>query len=287
MYRLPDWLKTKRYDSEPVTNMLALLRRLNLNTVCTSCRCPNIYECFSQQTATFLILGNVCTRGCNFCAIEHGKPQPVNPHEPERILQAVETLGLKYVVITSVTRDDLPDGGASHFAKTIDMLKNKIPGIPVEVLVPDFKGNKKALATVAAARPDVIAHNIETIPRLYARVRPGGDYHRSLSLLETVKYFDSAIITKSGLMVGMGENENEILAVLKDLRTAGCQILTIGQYLPPSVSHFPLYDYVTPKAFDRFKELAANEGFLAVASKPLCRSSYKAGQLYRQTLGYQ
>nr|WP_240951388.1 lipoyl synthase [Caldanaerobacter subterraneus] len=255
--------------------MEAFLKNMALNTVCQSANCPNMGECFARRTATFMIMGNICTRNCRFCAVEKGHPQPLDEEEPGRVAEAARRLGLKHVVVTSVTRDDLPDGGASHFAKTIYELK-KLPGVTVEVLVPDFMGNEEAIRTVVEAKPDVINHNVETVPRLYSRVRPKADYIRSLNLLKKVKELDPLILTKSGIMVGLGETEEEVIEVMKDLRDIDCDMMTIGQYLRPSHKHIEVAEYVTPEQFKRYEEIGYKLGFKHVASGPLVRSSYHA-----------
>ncbi len=278
--RLPSWFRQSLANPEVMVSMEGLLDSLSLHTICESARCPNIGVCFSRRTATFLILGNVCTRNCSFCAVEKGRPLPVDDREPEHLLEAVERLSLRYVVITSVTRDDLDDGGASHFARTVSLLHEKRAGTLVEVLIPDFRGSIKALGVVAAAHPEVINHNVETVARLYPEVRPGADYRRSIRLLAVVKELDPGIVTKSGLMVGLGESEEEVVGVMQDLREAGCDLLTIGQYLPPSARHHELARYVTPEEFSRFEVIGKELGFAEVASAPLVRSSFEAAELY-------
>ncbi|HBT49985.1 MAG: Lipoyl synthase [Caldanaerobacter subterraneus] len=272
--RKPEWLKV-RILSEDLNRMEAFLKNMALNTVCQSANCPNMGECFARRTATFMIMGNICTRNCRFCAVEKGHPQPLDEEEPRRVAEAARRLGLRHVVVTSVTRDDLPDGGASHFAKTIYELK-KLPGVTVEVLVPDFMGNEEAIRTVVEAKPDVINHNVETVPRLYSRVRPKADYIRSLNLLKKVKELDPLILTKSGIMVGLGETEEEVIEVMKDLRDIDCDMMTIGQYLRPSHKHIEVAEYVTPEQFKRYEEIGYKLGFKHVASGPLVRSSYHA-----------
>ncbi|MBE3579464.1 MAG: lipoyl synthase [Caldanaerobacter subterraneus] len=272
--RKPEWLKV-RILSEDLNRMEAFLKNMALNTVCQSANCPNMGECFARRTATFMIMGNICTRNCRFCAVGKGHPQPLDEEEPRRVAEAARRLGLRHVVVTSVTRDDLPDGGASHFAKTIYELK-KLPGVTVEVLVPDFMGNEEAIRTVVEAKPDVINHNVETVPRLYSRVRPKADYIRSLNLLKKVKELDPLILTKSGIMVGLGETEEEVVEVMKDLRDIDCDMMTIGQYLRPSHKHIEVAEYVTPEQFKRYEEMGYKLGFKHVASGPLVRSSYHA-----------
>ena len=277
--RLPPWFK-QRTNPEAVMAMEGLLERLSLHTICESAHCPNAGDCFSRKTATFLILGNTCTRNCGFCAVDKGRPSAVDEKEPEHLVAAVEALGLRYVVITSVTRDDLPDGGAAHFARTVSLLREKRPGIMVEVLVPDFLGSREALDTVVAALPSVLNHNLETVPRLYPEVRQMADYRRSVRLLGMVKEFSPGMVTKSGLMVGLGETKDEVVAVMKDLREAKCDLLTLGQYLPPSRQHYPLSLYVSPEEFADFEAVGKSLGFAEVASAPLVRSSFRAAELY-------
>lgn len=247
-----------------------------LSTVCESARCPNRGECFSVRTATFLVLGEVCTRGCAFCAVAHGRPAPPEQDEPERLARAVAELGLDHVVVTSVTRDDLADGGADHFSRVVAALRAGCPGVRVELLVPDFAGSDDALATVVAAHPDVLAHNVETVPRLYPQVRQGASYERSLRLLRRAKALDADIPTKSGVMLGLGETREEVEGVLGDLAGAGCDLLTLGQYLAPSPLHAPVERYVELEEFAQWRVKALRMGFRSVAAAPLVRSSYKA-----------
>jgi len=265
--------------------MERLLDGLRLHTICESALCPNIGECFSSKTATFLILGDVCTRHCTFCAVRKGLPAPVDEQEPQRLLKAVESLGLSYVVITSVTRDDLPDGGACQFAKTITMLRENRKGAIIEVLIPDFLGSTRAIEMLVEARPQVINHNIETIPRLYPEVRPEADYNRSIELLYMVKRLKPEIVTKSGLMLGLGETKKEVIEVMNDLREANCDLLTIGQYLQPSPSHHPVARFVTPEEFSEYEQIGKDLGFIAVTSAPLVRSSFNAAELYTKAKG--
>lgn len=272
----PDWLKV-RVSSEELEKMQNFLHDMSLNTVCQSADCPNIGECFANKTATFMIMGNVCTRGCRFCAVEKGHPLPLDEDEPRRVAEATRKLGLRHVVITCVTRDDIPDGGAQHFANTIHELQ-KIPGLTVEVLVSDFLGNEESIRTVVIAKPDVINHNIETVPRLYPKVRPKADYQRSLNLLKKAKELDDNIATKSGIMVGLGELEDEVIQVMQDLRDINCDMMTIGQYLRPTEKHLEVEEYVTPEQFDKYKEIGYQMGFKYIASGPLVRSSYHAGE---------
>jgi len=269
----------KRINLGEVTRLKKLLRGAGLSTVCENARCPNIGECFGRGVATFLIAGNVCTRGCRFCAIDKGRPLPVDPREPERVAETVRELGLNTVVVTSVTRDDLEDGGAQHFHDTIKQLRKAVPGIHVEVLVPDFRGYIAAIDTVASGGPDVFAHNIETVPGLYAAVRQGADYRRSLSVLSHAKRI--GLTTKSGLMLGLGETPGEIETVMDDLRGAGCDILTLGQYLSPSMRHVPVAEYIPEERFLHYKTLAIEKGFARCASAPYVRSSYKADEQFQ------
>jgi len=277
----PDWLKKRIPSGQACTEVSSLLRDRQLHTVCQEAHCPNLGECFSRGTATFMILGDKCTRSCSFCAVRHDIPLPLDVGEPQRVAMAVEELGLRYVVITSVTRDDLPDGGAFHFAKTIRSIRDQMPNTRVEVLVPDFQGSEWALNIVMEARPDVINHNIETVPRLYPEVRPQADYKRSLQLLKRSKKIDHRILTKSGLMLGLGEDHEEVLNVLEDLLESGCQLLTIGQYLRPSLRHHQVIRFVPPEEFTQWGELASRMGFLAVASGPFVRSSFKAAEMFQ------
>lgn len=280
---VPAWLmeeirKARRgVEDQGVEQTSGLLSRLGLPTVCDSAHCPNRGECFSHHTATFLILGEVCTRSCAFCAVTHGRPQGApNPSEPERLASAVSELGLSHVVITSVTRDDLPDGGAGHYAMVVEAVRRHCPDVKVEVLVPDFSGSEDALLTVLAACPDVLAHNIETVPRLYGSVRRGADYNRSLTLLRRARVHSPQMVLKSGLMLGLGETSEEIESVLRDLAAAGCDMITIGQYLAPSLAHAPVERYVSRDEFVRWRAKALEIGFKSAASGPLVRSSYKA-----------
>jgi len=282
--RRPDWLKARIPSGKSYLETKAILRTLDLHTVCESANCPNIGECFSRHTATFLILGNVCTRSCPFCDIRNGKPLPVDPEEPRRVADASRRLNLRYVVVTSVNRDELPDGGASHYAATIREIKAAIPSARVEVLIPDFMGDEDALRVVLAARPDVLNHNMETVKRLYPRVRPAGRYERSLTLLRQVSVEAPDIPAKSGIMLGVGETVEEIEELLRDLRTHGCSMVTLGQYLPPSGSHLPLERYATPDEFTHYREYGLALGFRQVASGPLVRSSYHAEEQAGETV---
>jgi lipoic acid synthetase len=275
----PPWLR-KRLPSGPAyESVRRLLREAGLHTVCQSACCPNQFECFARHTATFMILGDHCTRNCRFCAVNHGPPRAVDPDEPRRVARAAAHLGLRYVVVTSVTRDDLPDGGADLFAAVIRTLHQQIPEVRVEVLIPDFQGAPQALETVLTAGPVVLNHNLETVLRLYPVARPQADYRRSLDLLARSRQTAPGILTKSGLMLGLGETEAEIRTALADLRTAGVHILTLGQYLQPTAAHLPVARYVTPQAFENWRREALAMGFAAVASGPFVRSSYQADAL--------
>ena len=278
--RLPFWLGQKPADPEITSTMERLLHGLSLHTICESAHCPNIGECFSQKTATFLILGDICTRHCAFCAVKRGHPLPVDEREPQHLLEATEKLDLGYIVITSVTRDDLLDGGASHFVKVIDMLHQNRDDAIVEVLIPDFGGSVEALKAVVDAHPEVVNHNIETVPRLYPEVRPEADYSRSLELLSMVKNLNPDIVTKSGLMLGLGETKEEVVKVMEDLRGVNCDLLTIGQYLQPSSEHHPVARFISPEEFSQYRDIGRDMGFVEVASAPLTRSSFKASELY-------
>jgi lipoic acid synthetase len=276
--RRPEWLKIRATMGENYRQLKGLLRGRGLHSVCEEALCPNIYECFETRTATFLILGDVCTRRCSFCAIASGRPAGLDLEEPARVADAARVLGLRHIVVTSVARDDLPDGGAAIFAETVVKLRAQVPDCSVEVLIPDFGGSRSALELVMAARPDILNHNVETVPRLYRRVRPSARYSRSLELLQRAKEMDTSVLTKSGLMVGLGEAWDEILAVLADLRRANCDIVTIGQYLRPTRGqrHLPVERYYTPAEFQRLKGEGLALGFRAVESGPLVRSSYHA-----------
>ena len=282
--RRPEWLKLSPLDPTILGRMNRLMRDLKLHTVCESARCPNRAECFARGTATFMILGDICTRNCTFCAVKHGMPQPADSEEPQHIVAAVNKLGLRYAVITSVTRDDLPDGGASQFAQTINAIHEYDPNIPVEFLIPDFKGSTSALQTVMNASPAVINHNVETMPRLYPEVRPETNYQRSLELLEKARLLNGNFITKSGLMLGLGETRGEVIEVMTDLREAGCDLLTIGQYLQPSLSHHKVVKYIPPEEFQEYQNIGEKIGFTAVISGSLVRSSFHAAETYLSAL---
>ena len=274
----PKWLRVKAPNSPEFAKTRKTIRALRLNTVCEAAACPNIGECWAKSHATVMILGSVCTRACAFCNIETGKPDLLDPHEPERLADAVGELGLDHVVITSVDRDDLDDGGAGQFARCITLLHERSPATTVEVLTPDFLHKDGAIETVVAAKPDVYNHNLETVPRLYASVRPGARYFNSLRLLDLVKRLDPAMFTKSGLMVGLGEETGEIHQVMDDLRAADVDFLTIGQYLQPTARHHEVIRFVPPEEFDDYAARARAKGFLLVSATPLTRSSYHAGE---------
>ena len=278
--RKPPWLKRRIPAGATYREVHRILQRCTLHTVCQEAHCPNQGECFSQGTATFLILGDRCTRNCRFCAVAHGPVGPPDIDEPRRVAEAVQSMGLRFVVVTSVTRDDLPDGGSGHFARTIREIRRRVPKARIEVLVPDFQGSDSALRTVVEARPDVINHNLETVPRLYPKVRPGAGYHRSVRLLKQVRGFSPHIPTKSGLMVGLGESPEELRQALFELLEAECRMLTLGQYLQPSRDHLPVERFLPPEAFEQWREVALEMGFREVASGPFVRSSYRAGELY-------
>jgi len=284
----PVWLKRRAPDPEALQRMRSLLLRYGLNTVCQGALCPNQGECFGKGTATFLILGRTCTRNCTFCAIpSEERPPAPDPGEPERIARATAELGLKHVVITSVTRDDLPDGGAAHFAETVSALKKNGARVIVEVLIPDFQGSLQALETVVHSGPDIINHNLETVPRLYPEVRPQADYRRSLHLLQMVKEIDPGKISKSGLMLGLGEERQEVLQVMADLREVSCDLLTLGQYLQPSGKHHPVVRYIPPEEFEELQRRGEDLGFKGVFSAPLVRSSFHAAEIFEKTLSPQ
>lgn len=282
--RKPDWLKDMiALDRKDLREVKLTLRGLNLHSVCEGARCPNIGECFTSKTATFMILGDTCTRNCRFCAVKKGIPALPDKREPENIAKAANLMGLKHIVVTSVTRDDLPDGGAHQFKEVIRTLKRECPGTTVEVLIPDLRGDWKALAEIVEEHPDLLNHNLETVPSLYDSVRPQADYGRSIKLLKSAKEMDSTLITKSGIMVGLGEKDEEVLGVMDDLLEAGCRLLTIGQYLRPSLEHLPVVEYVRPEKFEFYSEKALEKGFSFVSSGPLVRSSYHAAELFAES----
>jgi lipoyl synthase len=274
--RHPDWIKVKAPGSRNYLHLKSILREKKLHSVCEEARCPNIGECWGNKTATFLILGDTCTRGCRFCAIDKGKPLALDPEEPRNVALVVKDLGLEHIVVTSVNRDDLPDGGAGHFAKTVFWIKSLNPGIRVELLIPDFDGNLEALETVVNSGIEILNHNIETVPRLYGKVRPGHSYECSLNILREAKERRADVLTKSGFMLGVGESCEEVMGTLRDLREHDVDIVTIGQYLQPSSRQLKVERYVTPEEFSDFKRAADSMGFRHVESGPLVRSSYHA-----------
>ena len=275
--RKPEWIRVRAPVSKEYNETAALMRDHKLNTVCEEAACPNIGECWAKKHATIMILGEVCTRACTFCNIKTGRPDQLDPHEPERVGEAVGKMGLSHIVITSVDRDDLDDGGATHFAQTIQEIRKTSPNTTIEILTPDFLRKEGALEIVVAARPDVYNHNLETVPRLYSEVRPGARYFHSLRLLDQVKKIDPTMFTKSGIMVGLGETKTEVYQVMDDLRAANVDFMTIGQYLQPTPKHHPLIDFITPEEFEEYATMARGKGFLMVSSSPLTRSSYHAG----------
>jgi lipoyl synthase len=276
--RKPPWIRVKAPGSPEYHATRRLMRELDLHTVCEEAACPNIGECWKEKHATVMILGAVCTRACTFCNVATGRPDLVDPHEPKRVGDAVAALGLNHIVVTSVDRDDLDDGGAEHFAAAIRAIRAAAPTTTIEVLVPDFLRKDGAIEIVIAAKPDVLNHNLETVPRLYAEVRPGARYFHSLRLLDQAKRLDPTVFTKSGIMVGLGEERAEVLQVMDDLRMAEVDFLTIGQYLQPTPKHHPIADFITPEAFEGYRRQALGKGFLMVSASPLTRSSYHAGE---------
>lgn len=283
----PDWLRVKAPQWERVGAVKAILQDLGLNTVCEEASCPNIGECFQAGTATFLMMGPACTRACPYCDIDfEKKPQALDPTEPLRLAESVRRMGLSHVVITSVNRDDLADGGASQFVACIEAVRRESPKTTIEVLIPDLCGNWNALATILAAKPEVLNHNTEAVPRLYRRVRPQGDYQRSLELLRRTRELAPSVYTKSGLMAGLGETDAEVRQVMDDLRAVDCDILTLGQYLQPSPKHLPVVEFVTPDQFNTWRDVGEAKGFLQVVSSPLTRSSYHAGEVQRLMAQY-
>ena len=283
--RLPSWVKVKMPGGPNYLELTGLLRENQLHTVCEEARCPNIGECWERRTATFMILGDICTRACAYCAVTSGKPTGLDLQEPIRLAETVQNMGLKYAVITSVNRDDLPDGGAFIFAQCINQIRKRLPNCKVEVLIPDFCGNHDALNTVMAAKPDTLNHNIETVRRVFHRVRPKGDYDRSLELLTRSKMIDSEAVTKSGMMVGLGETWDEIINTMQDLLNVGCDLLTIGQYLRPTEKHIKLDRWYTPEEFEELAKQGYEMGFKHVASGPLVRSSYHADEQHSAAVG--
>jgi lipoic acid synthetase len=280
--RKPEWIRVKAPVSKEYHETRKLMRALGLNTVCEEAACPNIGECWKQKHATVMILGSVCTRACAFCNVATGKPDQLDPHEPEHVAEATAALGLAHIVVTSVDRDDLDDGGAGHFVRVIEAIRQRAPATTIEVLTPDFLHKPGAIERVVAAKPDVFNHNLETVPRLYPEVRPGARYFQSLRLLDTVKRTDPAMFTKSGLMVGLGEDRGEVLQVMDDLRAAGVDFLTIGQYLQPTPKHHVVARFVPPDEFESLKRRALGKGFLMVSASPLTRSSYFAGDDFQK-----
>lgn len=273
--RKPEWLKVK-IGGFGCGKVEQILEQYGVNTVCEQAGCPNKSECFKNGTATFMLLGNYCTRNCTFCKVIHGLPQPLDGDEPDKVAKAAAELGLRHLVVTSVTRDDLSDGGAGHFAATINSVRNRNPGTIIEVLIPDFQGDEPALRTVLNAQPDILNHNIETVPGLYSEVRPKAVFTRSINLLRRVKEQTPFIFTKSGFMLGLGEEHEQVISLLKELHSAGCDIVTIGQYLQPSLQHYPVREYVHPDRFKEYRDIALSIGIPCVASGPLIRSSYHA-----------
>lgn len=281
--RLPPWLKRPLPPGDAMMRTRRLIDELELNTVCSEARCPNLTECWTRGTATFMILGDRCTRRCGFCAVDTGKPLPPEPDEPQRMASAAVRLALRHVVITSVARDDLPDEGAGHFARCIEAIRARLPEATVEVLVPDFHGRRELIEIVTAARPEVYNHNIETVARLQKRVRPAARYERSLDVMRIVKRLTPTMVTKSGIMLGLGETRDEIVQTFRDLVAAGCEMLTIGQYLRPGEQYLPVERFYTPREFDDLGDLARSMGFTAVAAGPFVRSSYFAETLFGET----
>jgi lipoic acid synthetase len=278
----PKWLRRQLPTGSAYEKIKGMIKGDQLHTVCEEAKCPNMWECFSHKTATFLIMGSRCTRNCRFCSVQPGPLEPPDPDEPARVADVALRMGLKYVVVTSVTRDDLPDGGAFLFAETIQAIRSKMPDACVEVLIPDFQGSRQALYRVLEARPDVLNHNIETVARLYPRVRPQASYERSLMLIQRAHEYDPALPTKSGLMLGLGEEQPEVEKALEDLAAAGCSILTLGQYLQPSKNHLPVERFIPPEEFEAWRRKALAIGFAEVASGPFVRSSYHAQELFRE-----
>jgi lipoic acid synthetase len=282
----PEWLRKRLPTGKLAQEIEADLMKGGLHTICQEGCCPNQGECFSRGVATFLIMGNVCTRNCRFCAVTSGKPKPLDGAEPAKLAGEIHKMRLRFVVITSVTRDDLPDGGADHFVGVIQAVRQTCPGVGIEVLIPDFQGSTSALEAVIKAKPEVLNHNVETVPRLFRHVRPMGDYEQSLTLLKRAKKLDQSMITKSGFMVGLGETLEDIANVMDDLRKADCDILTIGQYLRPSKKHYPVYEYVDKDIYNTYKKLAFEKGFKHVTAGPFVRSSYRAEESYNRALNF-
>ena len=285
MDKKPEWLKV-RYNQDAVNEVAEMMRELKLNTVCKEANCPNLGECYRKHTSTFMILGSVCTRNCRFCNVTHARPEPPDPDEPMNVAVAAKKLGLRHVVLTCPTRDDLPDGGAEQFAKTVRAIRELCPGATVETLISDMQMNTDALDVVIAAHPEVLNHNVEMVPRLYHDVRPQARYERSLKVLSDSKKFAPGILTKTGFMLGLGETDDEVYALMDDIRATGCDILTISQYLQPTPQHWELQRYVTPEKFARLKDIAMEKGFKFVASSPLVRSSYRAAEAFEAAEGH-
>jgi lipoic acid synthetase len=285
LIRKPEWLRVKAPAGENYTKVKQSLRSLNLHTVCEEARCPNISECWGTGTATIMIMGDICSRGCRFCAVNSGKPVLLDAGEPERVAKAIKEWRLRYVVITSVCRDDLDDGGAEHIAKTIKAIKLLCPTIIVESLIPDFRGDESSIKKIVTSEPEVISHNIETVPRLTPKVRDvRASYEQSLLVLKKIKDINSLIYTKSSIMLGLGETEEEVIQTIKNLRSVGVSILTIGQYLQPTPKHLPIIEFIAPEKFNWFREIAEQMGFVYVASGPLVRSSYRAGEFFLEKI---
>jgi lipoyl synthase len=285
LIKKPSWLRVRAPAGENYTKVKQSLRSLNLHTVCEEARCPNISECWGTGTATIMIMGEICSRGCRFCAVNSGKPVLLDTGEPERVAKAIKEWGLRYVVITSVCRDDLEDGGAEHIAKTIKAIKLLSPTIIVESLIPDFRGDDSSIIRIVKSKPEVISHNIETVSRLSPKVRDArASYEQSLLVLKKIKDINSLIYTKSSIMLGLGESEEEVIQTIKDLRSVGVSILTIGQYLQPTPKHLPIVEFIAPEKFNWFKEIAEQMGFVYVASGPLVRSSYRAGEFFLEKI---
>lgn len=277
--RKPEWLKVEYQDPKKIAHVKKILNNLSLHTVCQEANCPNKMECFGKGTATFMVLGSVCTRNCRFCNVTKGSPSLVDEQEPIHVAQAVEELGLRHVVITTVTRDDIPDGGAAHFVRIIEEIRKRTPRTTIEVLISDLNGDEDALRRIVEAKPEIINHNVETVPALYETVRPMADYGRSLRVLQAVKEMNPDILTKSGIMVGLGEKVEDVIALFGDLRSVGCDFLTVGQYLAPSKEHLDVVEYVHPMIFQDYERAAYDLGFKHVASGPFVRSSYNAAQV--------
>ena len=284
MTQKPPWLKKRIPSVQEISKVKSILEKTALHTVCEEARCPNLGECFSQGTATILILGRICTRDCGFCAVEHGIPFQPDPGEPGKVAEAVKEMGLRYVVITSVTRDDLPDGGAAHYAQMIRAIRALDRTLKIEVLIPDLQGNEDALEKILQERPEVLNHNVETVPRLYPRVRPQANYERSLCLLRRSKDDSPHLLTKSGVMLGLGEDRSEVIELMKNLREVRCDLLTMGQYLQPRSDRLPVDRYVTPEEFEELKRIGEEMGFQSVASGPFVRSSFHASHMFKGDL---